>query len=368
MRIALDARWIFPEITGIGAYTRELIRHLPPLDPGNDYVLLFSDPALRDRTLAETGSAAFPNVTARLVPFGVFSPWGQIRLPALLRRERIDVYHSPNYLIPLLAFPRKRAHKTRCLVTIHDVIPLLFPDAAPRSRKSRLFPVYRRLMLDIAARADAIVADSEASRTDVVRELRIPPDRTGKARAIYCGVGERFFNAAETPRDASAPPTLLYVGRSDPYKNLAGLIEAFALAHPRYPQPARGRAALGVPDAVTWQGYLTDAALVQTYRQATALVLPSRYEGFGLPVVEAMACGTPVLCNDIPVLREIANEAALFVNADDVPSFGEAIVRMVTDAPLRARLTAQGLARARQFTWEETARRTIALYRELGNP
>jgi glycosyltransferase involved in cell wall biosynthesis len=289
------------------------------------------------------------------------------------------VYHAPNYLVPILAFPEKKPHRTRCVVTIHDVIPLLFPDAAPRSRKSRLFPLYRRLMLDIAARADAIVADSHASRADVIRELAIPPAGSGKVRAIHCGVGDRFLAAPSLPRNPVASPNLLYVGRSDPYKNLVGLIEAFAAARrqapslrlsivgprdPRYPEPARRAAELGVADAVVWRGYLTDEDLVHAYRQASALVLPSRYEGFGLPVVEAMACGTPVLCSDIPVLREIAGEAALFTNPDDTAALAAALVRIVTDAPLRAQLIARGLAQARQFTWVETARQTLALYRK----
>jgi glycosyltransferase involved in cell wall biosynthesis len=348
------------------------------LDRENRYVLYFSDAGIRGRTITEAGIAEAPNVTAEILPYGLFSPWNQVFLPARLRRARIDVFHSTNYMIPLLAFPRRRAGRVRCVVTIHDVIPLLFPQAAPRSRKSRLFPLYRRLMLEI----DMIIADSETSRADVIRLLQILPDRRQHVRTIYCGVADQFRNAAvATPPAPSQVRTVLYVGRSDPYKNLVGLVVAFAAARkesampmrltivgprdPRYPEAETRAAQLGIAEAVTWTGYLDDARLIEAYRQAAVLVLPSRYEGFGLPVLEAMAAGTPVICSDIPTHREIAGTAALFVDPDETTVLSQAIIKVLTDPRIAAELRTKGLARSGPFTWSRTAAQTLAVYQDV---
>jgi len=386
MRIALDARWIFPEISGIGAHTRELIRHLAQLDGDNPYVLYFRTAGLRDRTWKEAGLADKHNFTPAVVPWGLFSPVGQLLMPRRLRADRIDVFHSTNYMIPLLAFPKRGGHRIRCVATIHDLIPLLFPAATPRALKTRLFPLYRRLMREIGARADRIVAVSETSRADILRCLRIPAGAADRVRVIYNGVSECFGPpAGGRPADGTAPARqriVLYVGRGDPYKNLVPLIEAFDVLRrrapfpvllrivgspdPRYPEPRERARQLGLDSFVAWSGYLETAALVKAYQEADVAVLPSRYEGFGFPAVDAMACETPVVCNDISVLREVAGDAALFADADDRTAFAAALQSALQDSPLRATLAARGRVRARAFTWEQTARQTLDLYRELG--
>lgn len=379
MRIAMDARWIFPEISGIGAYTRELIRQLALLDRQNDYLLLFCDPAVRERTRAETGIAAAPNFTLLDVPYGLFTWQGQVRLPALLARHGVDLYHSTNYLIPLRRM-ESRGRRIRSVATVHDVIPLLFPDHAPRSRKARLFPLYRWIMRRIGRVADAIISDSRASAADVARCLGIPAAAAGKLHPIYCGVSPRFRPAGTRAAggDSARVRRLLYVGRMDPYKNVPMLVRAFAAARgacpfplelvvagspdPRYPEARAVANELGVADRVTWTGYLSDDALLALYQGADLLVHPSRYEGFGLPVVEAMACGVPVVCSNAGSLAEVASDAALQVSPDDGRGFGEAIVKVLTDPALAARMRARGLERARCYTWEETARQTLAVY------
>lgn len=405
MKIAIDARWIFEGLSGIGAYTLELVRAMARLERESRYVLLFHVPRVRDRVCADLDVASFPNFSTILLPYGVFSVRNQFALPAFLKREGIQVYHSPNYMIPLLAFPRSRRGRCRCVVTIHDVIPLVLPQHAPRSRKSRVFPIYRRLMIEVGARAHAIISDSRNSRADVIRQLRIPPDREQDVHAVYCGVSDVFrprrevqpnlpFEQVPRPeprlersgarasrKSSSGPQTVLYVGRADPYKNLVGLVNAFAtvlgkLSFPirllivgtpdeRYPEAEQRARELGIGHAVTWTGYLPAAELVSAYQQASLLVLPSRYEGFGLPVIEAMACGTPVLCSDIGALREVAGDAALFVNPDDLAALSREIVRVLSDKALAADLSRKGLARASEFTWARTARETLAVYRRV---
>lgn len=380
MKIAIDARWIFNEISGIGAHTRELIRHIAREDRTNTYYLIFSDRALAERTWVEAELSDKSNFRPDIVPWSVFSPHSQLMLPTRLSRNGIEVYHSPNYMIPLACFPRGRAGKIRCVATIHDLIPLLFPSATPRALKTRFFPIYRRLMLEIGARADRIIAVSEASRTDIVEHLNIPPERREAVKVIYNGVSPLFIPAPTPPASTSAR-TILFVGRSDPYKNLPLLIEAFSLARkqvsfplqltilgprdPRYPEAAQRVQALGLEAAVNWAGYQTSQTLLQAYQSAAAVVLPSRYEGFGLPVVEAMACGTPMLCSDIPVLREIGGTAAFYTPLENSAELAKGLVRVLTDAPLRQEMVRKGFEQARLFSWTEAARKTIALYHEL---
>lgn len=387
MNIAIDARWIFPRISGIGAYTRELVRALADLDSQNRYTILFDRADLRDRTGRETGLADHPNFESVVLPCGVFSARSQLALPGFLRRRNIDVFHSPNYMIPLAAFPRSRPGRTRAVVTIHDVIPLLFPDHAPRSRKSRFFFLYKWLMAEVARRADAIITVSETSRRDCLELLRVEPGRAGRVAAIPNGVSPRFRPAGGTPAprkdpaDTATPRTCLYVGRADPYKNLNALVRAFSLARSRLPFPLRLVIAgplderypeapalardLGVAEHVAWTGYLSDADLVRHYQEADLLALPSRYEGFGLPVVEAMACGTPVLISNAGALREVAGDAALTADPDDIGAMAARLQDILMQPALADKMIAAGLARAAAFTWSRTAAETLALYRKI---
>ncbi len=382
MRIAIDARWIFPEISGIGNYTRQLLRQFARLDLPGSLLVLFNDPAVMQRTLEETGLAASAEVEVNCLPWGVFSLQSQLRLPAYLKKERVDIFHSPNYMIPLGAFPRGRAGRIKCVTTIHDVIPLLFPDHAPKSRKTRLFPIFRALMREVGKRADAIITVSDASRRDILQQLSIPASAADKVHTVYNGVSERY-TPASAPRTPHADKTLLYVGRADPYKNVDVLIRA--LAHirataalpvrlviagspdPRYPQAMELAESLAIADAVTWTGYLTDQQLVETYRSSDLLVHPSRYEGFGLQIIEAMACGTAVVCSNGGSLPEVAGDAGLLVDPDNDKGLAETITRVLTTPTLAATMQKKGLRQAAKFTWEAAARKTLAVYEDVGS-
>lgn len=382
MRIAIDARWIFPEISGIGAYTRELIAHLARLDRENEYLLLFNSPFLMARTVRETRIGDVPRFTPCLVKHGVFSPLNQLMLPGWLRRRRIDMYHSTNYMIPLLAFPANGSGRAKCVVTIHDVIPLLFRDHVSKSRKARMFPIYVRLMKEIGRRADVIITDSRASAADIVRQIGIPASSVGKVRPVYCGVSNRF--RPREKRAAPAPGTphvVLYVGRFDPYKNVTVAIRAFAQARtlcpfplvlklvgspdPRYPEARECIASLGLQDAVIWMGYVPDDRLLSLYHEADLLLHPSMYEGFGLQVLEAMACGLPVICSNAGALPEVTGGAAIRLDPGDVEGYARSISHVLADPALAARLSKSGIERARGFSWARAAEETLAIYRSV---
>ncbi|MBU0716272.1 MAG: glycosyltransferase family 4 protein [Verrucomicrobia bacterium] len=386
MKIGIDARWIFKELSGIGSYTRELIRHLARLERAHKFVVYFSDPGLRDRTVAETDLGSAPNFSTCLLPFGLFSIRNQLRLPGMLAEAALDVFHSPNYMIPLRAFPRGRPGRIRCVTTIHDLIPLMFPAYAPRAWKRRFFLLYRWLMHEVAVRSDLVLTDSRSSREDMVRYLRLPPERV---LAIPLGVLPKFQPTVRTDADATgwtpggarAEQTILWVGRADPYKNLVGLIEAFAALRKqyqlpvelrivgpkdrRYPEASRRAASLGVEDAVMWLGYLPDDRLVSEYQNADVFVQPSWYEGFGLPVLEAFACGTPVICSNKGSLPEVAGGAALIVQPQDMIGLTEAMRRVLIDSRLARDMRERGLRQAQKFTWEATARMTLEAYKKV---
>ncbi|MFT5239966.1 MAG: glycosyltransferase involved in cell wall biosynthesis [Candidatus Promineifilaceae bacterium] len=377
MNVVIDARWIFKELSGIGMYTREFLAELARQDDGTMYTLLFNDSDVLARTVKECHLDGVAHMRTELLPYAVFSPRNQIALPGFLARTKADVFHSMNYMIPLRAFPRNRPHRTACVVTIHDVIPLVFPDFAPRSKKARVYPIFKRLMVDIGQRADTIITDSQASRNDIIKHMRILS--LDKIQVIHCGVSARFHkpDAAQTP-DPNRVRRVLYVGRADPYKNLTLLIRAFARARealpfaaelviagspdPRYPEPQAIASALGISDAVRWTGYISDEALLDLYYSADCLAHASRYEGFGLQIAEAMACGVPVVCSNAASLPEVAGDAALLHDPDDEVGFSESMLTILTEPDRADALREKGYAQAAKFTWSETVRQTRAVY------
>jgi glycosyltransferase involved in cell wall biosynthesis len=377
MRIGIDARWIFSEMSGIGTYTRELIRHLALADKDNHYVLFFNDPELKNRLLADAHLAQSENFSACVVPFGLFSIANQWQMPQVLTAQRVDVFHSPNYLIPLRAFPKNQPGRIRCVTNLHDLIPLMFPEYTPRSRKRRLFPLYRWVMRQVGMRSDVIITGSASARKDVIRHLGIPPAREAAVLNIPDGVSARFKPGPAHGARGGAK-TILWVGRPDPYKNLAGLIEAFArlkencrfpatlrlvgAKDPRYPEADQLAASLGVDREVIRTGYVSDDQLLAEYQQADVFVLPSLYEGFGLPVLEAMACGVPVICSNKGSLPEVAGDAALKVQPQDTLGLSEAIKRVLGDPRLANDMIARGLKQAAKFTWTVTAQETLRAY------
>lgn len=382
MRIAIDARWIFREISGIGAYTRELTGHLARVDRENQYLLLFCDDTVRKRTIAELGGSLPANFKTELLPYGVFSLRSQLLLPALLRQRGVDVYHSTNYMIPFRAFPRNRRGRIKCVTTVHDVIPLVFPHGAPRSRKSRVFPLFVRVMLETGRRSHAIITDSGATAADVLKHMRIPAGSRDRIHTIYPGVGQQFRpDAGRAAVAETRCRNVLYVGRCDPYKNVTALIRAFDIVRrqlpfparllvagppdPRYPEGPNLAADLGLGDDIYWTGYLAQEDLVKTYREADVLVHPSRYEGFGLQVLEAMACGVPVISSNGGSLPEVVGDAAIVLDPDDVPGYARAIRDVLTNNDLARSLSQKGIERAKQFSWERTASQTLSLYEHV---
>jgi glycosyltransferase involved in cell wall biosynthesis len=367
MRIAIDARKLHD--FGIGTYIRNVLIGLARIDQQTDYIVLCR-PGDVD-AVAELG-VNFRPVAESARPYSIAE---QIRLPLSLVRERVHLLHEPHYVLP-------PAVRCRTVVTIHDCIHLMFPQYLPGT----LAHVYARVSMWSAVRkSDRILTVSEASKRDILRFFDIAPE---KVDVIYNAIDERFLRS---PDDESMDrikqryqlnhPFLLYVGNIKPHKNLERLIDAFGRARAaglddlrliivgdelsKYPPLRQAVHRHRLDKYVRFLGFQPYDTLAVFYRLARAFVFPSLYEGFGLPPLEAMACGTPVITSNVSSLPEVAGGAALLVDPYDPASIAEAITRAVTDEGLREELSRRGLARAREFSWEQSVSAVHRIYMEV---
>ena len=341
-------------------------------DDDDQYLLL-----CRDADLPFVSSLG-PRFTALRERSTHYSVSEQVRIPLALTRRRVDLFHAPHYVVPRLV-------PCPYVVTIHDCIHLRFPQYLP----NRLAAVYARMMMHVSARgARRVLTVSQASKLDIGHYLHIPADQI---EVIYNAPDERL-TAPPPPEDIArardrfllTAPFILYTGNIKPHKNLDRLIEAYALLRRRgvedhklliigdevskYPNLRRLVHRFQLHQHVRFLGFVPDATLAALYRLAAVFVFPSLYEGFGLPPLEAMAAGAPVITSNVSSLPEVVGDAALLIDPMDPGAIAEAIARVLSDPALRADLVRRGLARARTFSWERSAARVHEVYREVGRP
>jgi glycosyltransferase involved in cell wall biosynthesis len=391
LRIALDTRRVAD--FGIGTYIRNLIRALAKVDDHNHYQLItterpvpeFADLPPNFETSIFAGGSGRPGARA--------SSLAQMRYGLFLRKLEADLFHIPLNAVPLL-MPKPY------LVTIHDMSTLLF--ASQRGYHNRLRHFYLRRGL---LRADRVMAVSQSTCRDVETVLGIPASRI---RVVYNapdptfhapspGIrarlqGEEFGYAPEIQRVLDRYrihyPFLLYVGRTNPHKNIPRLVEAFAVLrgeiqeHPtyrdlrlliigdeisRYPALRHAVIQSRVEDTVRFLGFVPIDTLRAFYQAAAAFVFPSLYEGFGLPPLEAMACGTPVVCSYVSSLPEVVGDAAEIVNPENVFDIARGMREVLLNLPRRSLLVERGFEQARRFSWERTAQQVLDAYEEIGS-
>ena len=371
LRIAIDASAVPQRMAGAAVYTYQLVRALAAL-PGDQRLVVFARPGLFDDLAGDRLRVEHVRPMGRAMRLG----WEQALLPLQLRRERIDVLHSPHHHTPVAA--RLASGRLRRVVTFHDVTFLLLPERYPLIRRLYMSSVTRAS----ARAADAFIAPSQAVRNDVVRKLGLPADRVSvipEAAAPAYAPADGAAMASLRQRYGLPNRYLLSVGSLEPGKNRARLIEAYARLHHEgidVPLMVAGQRAwnyegdfelvrrLGLDQQVRFLGYVPDEDLPALYSGALLLAFPSLYEGFGLPVLEAMACGTPVLTSNVSATAEVAGDAALLVDPRSVDGLTSALGRLLTDDALRAELRRRGLARAAEFSWERTARETLTVYEQ----
>lgn len=283
--------------------------------------------------------------------------WTQWRLPKLYRQLHQNLLFSPIPEAPI-------ASRCRYVITVHDLIPLRFPH-----RRSPLTLYFRHWVPLVVRQAEHVICNSEATAADVHQFFDVPCDRI---TAIPLAYDREHFQYLDLPEQ----PYFLYIGRPDPHKNLARLIAAFAQiakhtdtelrivgsTDPRYtPELELLATERGVGDRVKFLSYVPYAELPTLLNQAIALVFPSLWEGFGLPVLEAMACGTPVITSNLASLPEVAGDAAILVDPTSEAALAAAMQNLAQDSPLRSQLRTAGLHRAQQFSWERTGQETADL-------
>ena len=354
---------------------RELVAALARLDGQTDY-RLFVAGARRAQLPAPPGSNFVWRPTA-ITPRNWARIWHRARLPYPIEAitGRTALLHATDFTLP------PTLSGTRTLLTVHDLSFVRVPETASPPLKAYLDAVVPRSV----RRADHILADSHATRDDLIALYGTSPE---KITVLWSGVDARFAPIVDTARLQAVRaryrlpdrPFLLSVGTVQPRKNYVRLIEALARLRADLPDLglviAGGKgwledpiyAALnrfGLQDAVVFTGFAADDDLPALYTLAHAVALPSLYEGFGLPVLEAMACGTPVVTSKLSSLPEVAGDAALLVDPLDVDALTAALRRLVTDESLRATLRERGLARAATFTWERAARQLLGVYSQM---
>ena len=376
MNVGINAQLCSPSSSyrnaGISRYIRQLVtslggcRHAPEMHlflPG------INNDEFPPRCVLHRCSWTKENPVARIA-------WEQTSLPFLIRKSGLDVLHSPVHVLPAVC-------PCRSVVTILDLTFIRFPQT---------FPLFQRRYLDFFTRravkkADAIIAISESTKRDIVELLGAPE---GKIYTTLLGVdppyrpvsGERKERVAR--EHGLGHSTILYLGTLEPRKNIPALLAAFSQARKSsqvkdctlvlaggkgwfFNQTFKLVEDLGLKESVRFTGYVPAEDLPALYSAATVFVYPSLHEGFGLPPLEAMACGTPVITSNASSLPEVVGDAGIMVDPHNVEELAEAILRVLRDPDLRQEMSAKGLEQAKKFSWKETARQTLKVYERVHN-
>ena len=376
MKIAIDARMVLDRPTGIGRYITNLIAHLTRIDTENRYVVL-----VNDRSIIAAVVADKKNVVIREMDAAAMSVKEQIILPWILYREQVDLFHAPSFIIP--KYP-----VCKSVLTLHDLTHLLFPGEF-----SRLAQIYYRLIVKPAAkRAKRIITDSVSSKNDIDEWLHTS---TEKVRVIQLAVESnyKYYNDADAcvrimEKYGIRKKFIMYNGNKKKHKNVEALFKAYFMMRQKmkmdYSLVIVGKRDDGhketdcsgleglaneyeAKDDIIYSGYVNDIDLALLYNAADLFVFPSLYEGFGLPVLEAMSCGCPVVVSNRASLPEVCGDAARYVDPLSVDSICEGMHAVLANTDLKRRMREKGLKRAESFSWEMCAKQTLDVYNEAFN-
>jgi len=379
MKIAFDCRIIRDKNpAGISRVVLELLKKVLSCDKKNEYYLIFDSEEMKDFV-----SYYFRNIKKSvkilIVPYGILTPQNLIYFPGILKEREIDIYYAPYYFCS--PFVNKRI---KVILTVFDLMHFLFPYF----KMSFTRKMYHRVKLAskvVFRRADRIVTISVNTSRDLVRNFKISPR---KVRMIYMGVSDNFRVIKKElairfmEEKFSLRNYILFVGRNEPHKNLKSLILAYnylpANLKQKYKLLLVGKEderykpelrylvqRLGLESNVIFAGYVDDAELPYIYSGASLFVLPSLYEGFGIPILEAMACGIPVTCSNSSSLPEVGSDAAIYFNPRDYRDISEKMEKVLTDNILRYSLIEKGLLQVKNFTWFNAANSLLECFNEF---
>jgi glycosyltransferase involved in cell wall biosynthesis len=376
MRVVIDGRMILPQMSGVGRYLISLSRALRDLGDDTSFELWLQEDLSIDHPARKL---AGNNFQVRVLPVKHMSLSGQWQIPFEAARSRADLLHFPHFDLPW-------ATPGRVVATIHDLKYIAHPEFFPQFEEAKRLAM-QIMMSFTCRRAQRIICVSKFTAHDLHERLGAP---VHNLRVVPHGVDERFFTPA--PPDSVNelrqrlhldPPFILFVGERRPHKNLIGLLKAFALfrrmtslpyqlviagkSYTDYKEPEKIAKQFGLSDSIIFLDYVAEFDLPILYQAAEAFILLSYYEGFGLPILEAMASGTPVLSADRTALPEVVGEAGLLVDPDNPDQAAEALCQIVCGGAQREQMIALGSERARQYTWERCAQKTMEIYREAQN-
>jgi glycosyltransferase involved in cell wall biosynthesis len=365
LRIAINALYLLPGgVGGTEIYIRQLLDALAKVDDHNEYFIFTNRETGSDLAPARPRFRHLPQpVQAEIRPLRIL--YEQSSLPAAIEREHVDLVFNPGFTAP-------KSLTVPAVTVFHDLQHVHHPEYF----RKRELPFWNLLLAQSVRCSTKIIAASMATRRDVIEHYHLPDDRVV---VIPHGVEKKFFELNRRPD--SENPFLLCVATIDPNKNLETLVRVFAglrgefpklrlvLAGMRGGQTAKVEAMvdqLGLRSCVRITGWIPRSEIFELYERATAFVYPSTFEGFGLPVLEAMAAGVPLACSRIDPLVEIAADSAFFFDPESDQDMAQAIFNLLTDQAQQAQNLEHGKVRAAGFTWEESARRTLAVFEEVG--
>ena len=373
MRIGIDCRTILNpkhgERAGVGHYSYFLVKSLLALDQKNEYVLFF------DYRFQNTKEFKQSNVTIRTFPFSQYKrflpfSYSHLLITAYLNREKLDLYHSPANVIPY-------TYSRPAIVTVHDLAIYKHPEWFPRGQKFSVSILVPRSL----SRARRIIAVSEATKKDIVKVFGIPAE---KIQVIHEGVVQEknYVLKAKLQEKYSIPGDyLLYVGTLEARKNIPKLVVAFAqLAKEKrfskYTLVLAGHRGwksdevfnainkLKLGNRAAYLNYVPHEDKIGLIRNASVFVFPTLYEGFGLPVLEALSLGVPVISSNVASIPEVTGDAALLINPNSETALAEAMRKMLNSTQLRQRYSQAGVEQAKKFSWRKCAEETLKVYRE----
>ena len=381
MRIGIDARFLtHPQKGGFKTYTDNLIDALAKVDTNNEYILYIDRTPRNDEKLPNPDNFIYKVIPGDIPYFGM--PWReQVGLSRQIRKDGLDLFHSPCLTAPLTL-------SCACVITIHDMIwqfPRKYMKSNPIPIQRKIMSWYYRVVPKLAAhRAKAIITVSKAAKDDIIRYLNISPEKiivTHEAAShIFQKIDDPKLLETVRLKYGLGSKFILAIGSADPRKNIKSLIDAYAILpkelHERYQlaiiwthkrlsdEVAEKARKIGLDQHIKFLMDVPDDDLALLYNATSLFVFPSHYEGFGLPPLEAMACGTPVVVSDNSSLPEIMGEAAFFVDANDFRSIGNAIAKLLTDETARLCLASAGILQASGFSWIKCAELTVEVYRQ----
>lgn len=368
MRVGIDARFVGPQGTGLGKYTEKLIVNLAKIDGKSSYFIFLKKTNWDYLKLPK-------NFTKVLADVPWYSLEEQYKMPAIFSTQNLDLLHVPHFNVPI-------SLKGKFIVTIHDLIHHKFSEYAATTKNPIIFKLkrfaYKKVITTAITRSTKILTPSNYVKGEIAKTFKVNPD---KIVVAYEAAEEEYFTRQPGNPD-TRQPTLIYVGNAYPHKNLERLLDAIKILTTHYSLPTTHLIIVCPRDVfsqrlnhqikernltkfVEVKGYLSSGELVTLFEKASAYVFPSLSEGFGIPGLNAMAVGLPVVASDIPVLKEVYGDAALYFNPHEAQDIAAKIAKVLTDKKTKLDLVLKGKEQVKKYSWQKMARQTLKVYEEV---